>query len=88
MEEFFHLWLGHRPTRLKLFSDANGKRDFDAVKETEAYGSGAASLVPYKALKGMIQEGRSAIGIADHFNVSSRLVEFRINVTRLRKRRN
>jgi IrrE N-terminal-like domain len=49
MEEFFHLWLEHPPDRLRLFSDGEGQREFDGGKESEAYGSGAAALVPYQA---------------------------------------
>jgi len=44
MEEFFHLWLNHRPTRLRLLSSGDATRDFDSTKESEAYGSGAAAL--------------------------------------------
>lgn len=83
MEEFFHLWLGHRPTRLKVFSNGVSKRDFDRAKESEAYGSGAAALVPYQSLKAMLQKGSSVQVIADHFLVSEQLVEFRIRICKL-----
>lgn len=83
MEEFFHLWLDHPPERLRLFSDGEGRRDFDGGKESEAYGSGAAALVPYQALKGMLTEGCSIHEIAAHFQVSDALVEFRARVTKL-----
>ena len=83
MEEFFHLWLGHKPTHLKVFSDGQSKRDFDRAKESEAYGSGAAALVPYQALKAKLQAGESTRSIADHFLVSEPLVEFRIRICKL-----
>jgi Zn-dependent peptidase ImmA (M78 family) len=84
MEEFFHLWLQHEPTRLRLFADAKGTRDFDAAKETEAYGSGAAALIPYKPLRKMLVDDGFSIGrVADHFQVSKPLVEFRAKVTKL-----
>ena len=83
MEEFFHLWLGHPPTRLRVFSNSSAVRDFDAAKESEAYGSGAAALVPYKTLREMIQAKRPIRKIADHFDVSERLIEFRVKVTKL-----
>jgi hypothetical protein len=83
MEEFFHLWLGHRPTRLTVFSNGDSKRDFDRAKESEAYGSGAAALVPYKSLKAMLQDRVSVPAIADHFLVSEQLVEFRIRICKL-----
>ncbi len=87
MEEFFHLWLGHPPDRLRLFFDGGGSRDFDGGKESEAYGSGAAALVPYQALRAMLGSGQTVGEIAEHFRVSDALVEFRIRVTRLRARR-
>ena len=58
-------------------------RDYHAEIEEEAYGTGAAALVPYTALKRMVGEGRTAAEIAKHFNVSRALVEFRIKVCRL-----
>jgi hypothetical protein len=87
MEEFFHLRLGHRPDRLRLYSDGEGQRDFDGGKESEAYGSGAAALVPYQALKAMLSSGLAIHEVAHHFLVSEALIEFRIRVTKLRARR-
>lgn len=83
MEEFFHLWLGHPTTRLRILSNYSAVREFDAVKESEAYGSGAAALVPYKPLREMLQAKHPTHKIADHFNVSKQLVEFRAKVTKL-----
>jgi Zn-dependent peptidase ImmA (M78 family) len=87
MEEFFHLWLGHVPTRLRLLSDGGGKRDFDGDKESEAYGSGAAALVPYKPLRAMLENGCTIKTIAEHFLVSEQLVDFRIRVVKLSRLR-
>lgn len=83
MEEFFHLWLNHVPTRLRLLSNGDGKRHFDGDKESEAYGSGAAALLPYKTLREMLEKGQAIKSIADHFLVSERLVEFRIRISKL-----
>jgi hypothetical protein len=83
MEEFFHLWLGHRPTRLKVFADGDSKRDFERAKESEAYGSGAAALVPYNSLRAMLEAGNAVQAIADHFVVSEQLVQFRIRICKL-----
>ena len=88
MEEFFHLWLGHKPTRLKVFANGDSKRDFDRAKESEAYGSGAAALLPYKALRNMLDKGCSIPAIAEHYLVSEQLVEFRIRVCKLASLRN
>lgn len=88
MEEFFHLWLGHEPTRLKVFANGDSKRDFNRAKESEAYGSGAAALLPYRALRSVLEKGLSIPAIADHFLVSEQLVEFRIRVCKLAALRN
>ena len=87
MEEFFHLWLEHPPDRLRLFSDGAGRREFVGAKESEAYGSGAAALVPYQAVKAMLTTGHTVRQIADHFLVSEALVQFRIRVTKIGARR-
>jgi hypothetical protein len=83
MEEFFHLWLGHPPTHLRVHVGKTAGRDFNALKESEAYGSGAASLVPYKPLREMFTRGLSTKNIASHFLVSPELVAFRAKVTKL-----
>ena len=64
MEEFFHLWLGHPPTRVRVFSSGEAKRDFDRAIESEAYGSGAAALVPYKPLRAMLEQGQAVRAIS------------------------
>lgn len=85
MEELFHLRLGHAPTTVRTFSVGEKVRDFDSAKEGEAYGSGAAALVPYKPLRAMLTSGMSVQEIAGHFEVSDQLVRFRINVSRLNR---
>jgi len=86
MEEFFHLRLGHRPSEIRLLGGTDGHRTHDKDTESEAYACGAAALVPYRALKAMFSDGASAARIAAHFRVSSDLVHFRLNVTRLLRR--
>ena len=87
MEEVCHVFLGHKPSRLAVTNtNKQGKaiaRDYHEEIEEEAYGTGAAALVPYTALKRMVGEGKTAAEIAKHFNVSRALVEFRIKVCRL-----
>jgi hypothetical protein len=86
MEEFFHLWLDHPPTKMRLLSNGSGARTFDSEIESEAYGSGAAALVPYKALKAMLGDGLSTREIAKHFLVSEQLVVFRARVSKIAAR--
>lgn len=87
MEEVCHVFLGHKPSRLAIENkNKQGKaiaRDYNADIEEEAYGTGAAALVPYTALKRMVGEGKTAAEIARHFNVSRALVEYRIKISRL-----
>jgi Zn-dependent peptidase ImmA (M78 family) len=82
MEEFFHLWLGHPPRVLRYYGD-DSARTYNKAVENQAYGSGAAALVPYRALRARIRAGQSSADIADHFEVSRDLVLFRSKVTRL-----
>lgn len=87
MEEVCHVFLGHKPSRLAIEKrDKAGNitaRDYHAEIEEEAYGTGAAALVPYRSLKRFVEEGKTAAEIARHFNVSRALIEFRIKVSKL-----
>lgn len=87
MEEICHVFLGHKPNRLTI-EKRNKKgeiiaRDYNHDIEEEAYSTGAAALVPYTALKRMVETGKSPTEIARHFKVSRALVEFRIKISRL-----
>jgi hypothetical protein len=87
MEEISHVFLGHKPSRLAITKrNKEGKiiaRDYNADIEEEAYGTGAAALIPYLGLKRYVEEGKSSAEIARHFGVSRALVEFRIKVSKL-----
>lgn len=87
MEEICHVFLGHTPNRLSVVTrDERGKvmsRDYRKADEEEAYGVGAASLVPYSSLRRMVRQGKGSSQIAMHFRVSRELVEYRMKVTRL-----
>lgn len=58
-------------------------RDYNKSDEEAAYAIGAAALVPYAILRGLVFEGRAAEQIARRFRVSTALVEYRIKVTHL-----
>lgn len=87
MEEICHVFYGHKPSRLAVEKrDKSGKivaRDYNHAIEEEAYSTGAAALVPYTALKRMVNGGKTTAEIARHFNVSRALVEYRVKVSRL-----
>jgi hypothetical protein len=87
MEEISHVFLGHQPTKLKIVSeDAHGRRvsrDYRKADEEAAYGTGAAALVPFAALRRFVLEGQTSQQVGRHFCVSRELVEYRLKVTRL-----
>ena len=85
MEEFFHLRLGHERSVVRVLSNG-ASRSYNALIEHAAFGSGAAALVPYNALKRLLEEGQSIKAIASRFAVSHELVEYRLKVTKLYKR--
>ena len=87
MEEICHAFLGHQPNRLSIVTkDSRGRvmaRDYRKADEEEAYGVGAASLVPYASLRNFLRRGKNSREIATHFRVSRELVEYRMKVTKL-----
>ena len=87
MEEICHVFMGHKPSRLAIENkNKDGQtiaRDYRAEIEEEAYSIGAAALVPFSALRRMVNRGKTSREIAEHFKVSRELVEYRIKVSRL-----
>ena len=87
MEEICHVFLGHQPNRLSVVTkDSRGRviaRDYRKSDEEEAYGVGAASLVPYASLRSFLGRGKNSSEVAAHFRVSRELVEYRMKVTKL-----
>ncbi|MFQ5903595.1 MAG: helix-turn-helix domain-containing protein [Candidatus Binatia bacterium] len=80
MEEVCHILLGHH---LTMISHMEGQtfRDYNEEQERDAYGLGAAILIPKSALLGRVERGESAEEIAEHFGISQELVEYRIKLT-------
>ncbi len=87
MEEICHVFLGHKPSRLAIEKrDKQGNiaaRDYNAAIEEEAYATGASALVPYRGIKEMAENGRTAAEMARHYGVSKALIEYRLKVSRL-----
>jgi hypothetical protein len=81
MEEITHKYLGHQPTSLSCESTAARFRSFDSNIEKEAYGIGAAALVPWFRLFRLVNAGHSSPHIAEGFEVTPELVEYRIKIT-------
>ena len=86
MEEFFHIRLNHPRSRLRLHGDGAPSRSFNGAVERQAYGSGAAALVPYAGLRSLTDTGATAWDIAQHYRVSRDLVLFRAKVTKTYRR--
>jgi IrrE N-terminal-like domain len=81
MEEIAHRHMKHRPSKVVADSADVKARDFDKACETEAFGIGAAALLPWPQMFGLLNTGNSASDIAEHFDVSLQLVEYRIKIT-------
>ena len=82
MEEYCHVLLGHEMTQLS-YQEGVAFRDYNREQEDEAYGIGAAILVPEAAVRKGLMNREPAAKIAKHFGVSRELVEFRIKRLRL-----
>lgn len=82
MEEICHVLLGHKHTRVAVTPGVLGHqgRVYDEVIEQEAYGVGAAVLVPYRALVRLLQAQQSIKQIAQHFGVSQALIRYRMKL--------
>jgi hypothetical protein len=87
MEEVCHVFLGHKANRLSIVAqNKQGKtaaRDYNEADEEAAYAVGAAALVPFAGLCGLLHRGKTSIEMARHFNVSRELIEYRMKVCRL-----
>lgn len=85
MEEFFHIHLQHPRSRIRVYADDGSARSYNKRVEEEAFGSGAAALVPYAGLKSAAETGSSVGEIAQMYEVSEDLVLFRAKVTKCYK---
>ena len=81
MEEISHIYLRHKPTGIKLVADTLEVREFHASEEKEAYGVGAAALIPWANLFTLLKSGSSIEGLAEHFDVTPDLITYRIKIT-------
>lgn len=81
MEEIVHVRQKHVPTGLRDVTPGLRVRDYDQLQEAEAYGVGAAVLLPWSSFYHAISSGRGLDAIADDYDVTTKLVEYRIKVT-------
>jgi IrrE N-terminal-like domain len=85
MEELCHIMLGHTADRLGVANGDADNRDYNANREREAYGVGAAVLLPFVALRSRLERGIEPRLIAREFGVSVALVNYRAKITGLWK---
>jgi hypothetical protein len=80
MEEICHCYLQHQPTTLVVNSQGLLVRDFDKRQEEEAYGVGAAVLLPWSFFFPKLNVGASVEELSEIFDVTGQLVEYRIKI--------
>ncbi|MEP7270085.1 MAG: ImmA/IrrE family metallo-endopeptidase [Acidobacteriota bacterium] len=83
MEEICHVLLGHKADRIGAHSTGGAARDYESERECEAYGVGAAALLPYHAVNEWLNRGKGSREIANRYGVSKALVEYRAKIVGL-----
>lgn len=81
MEEICHCYFQHSPTKLVVNSDGHLVRDYHKRQEEEAYGVGAAVLIPWARLYHLLDAGNTIEELSEMFDVTTQLVQYRIKVT-------
>jgi IrrE N-terminal-like domain len=81
MEEISHVFLRHAPTGVRELGGGLSVRDYDSSQEQEAYGVGAAALIPWASFFDDLNNGNSIEVIALKHGVSTALVTYRISIT-------
>jgi hypothetical protein len=81
MEEISHVFLSHAPTGVRDLGGGLSVRDYDLSQEQEAYGVGAAALMPWAAFFDDLNGGTSIEVVARKYDVSTALVTYRISIT-------
>jgi hypothetical protein len=81
MEEIAHTYLEHVPSSLVMAADGLQFRDYDRSQEDDAYGVGAAALLPWQNFFHAVNSGQTAEELAEHFDVTEDLISYRIKIT-------
>ncbi|HEY7302253.1 MAG TPA: XRE family transcriptional regulator [Xanthobacteraceae bacterium] len=77
LEEFWHILLGHKLTKIARVADAYG-RTYDKTEEHDAYYLASATLLPKDAVIEAVSKNRLSEQVARVFGTSSELVDYRI----------
>lgn len=81
MEEISHVFLRHRPTTVRDLGGGLSNRNFLKSQEEEAYGVGAAAIMPWASFFHDLNRGISVDEISAKYHVSTALVVYRISIT-------
>jgi Mor family transcriptional regulator len=81
MEEISHVFLRHIPTTVRDIGGGLSSRDFLKSQEEEAYGVGAAAIVPWNTFFHDLNDAMSVEDIARKYKISTALVVYRISIT-------
>lgn len=77
LEEFWHIYLGHKPTKIARVGDSFG-RTYIADEEHDAYYLAAALMLPKTVVEEAVSEKRSADDVSRKYGTSKQLFEFRV----------
>lgn len=77
LEEFWHILLGHKLTKIARVAEAYG-RTYDKVEEHDAYYLASATLLPRSAMTKAVASKTSSAETARKFGTSPELVEYRL----------
>jgi Zn-dependent peptidase ImmA (M78 family) len=76
MEEYWHILLGHKLTKIARVADGYG-RTYDQSEEHDAFYLAAATLLPRSAMINAVSDRATSAEIARKFGTSSELVDYR-----------
>jgi transcriptional regulator with XRE-family HTH domain len=77
LEEYWHILLGHKLTKIARIAEAYG-RTYDKAEEHDAYYLAAATLLPKAAIIKAVRAKQNSVEIAQQFGTSTELVDYRI----------
>jgi len=81
MEEISHVFLRHAPTTVRDLGEGLSSRNYLASQEQEAYGVGAAAIMPWASFFHDLNDGTPLEEIAGKYGISTALVTYRITIT-------
>ncbi len=77
LEEFWHILLGHKLTKIAKVVDVYG-RTFDENEEHDAFYLASATLLPESVISKAVKEKADVVQLANDYGTSPELVEYRI----------